>query len=75
MCRVDIDECLSQPCQHGGSCIQPTINMYRCMCTPGYTGTNCEQIINNCASNPCQSWQICTNAVNNFTLAFKMLKS
>ena len=39
---VDIDECLSNPCQHGGSCAD-TINGYTCSsCEAGYVGPDCE---------------------------------
>jgi hypothetical protein len=39
-CIIDIDECLSSPCQHGTCHDLP--NAYRCTCDHGYTGTNCE---------------------------------
>ena len=38
----DIDDCVSGPCQHGGSCTDG-INMVTCDCTgTGYTGSYCE---------------------------------
>ncbi|XP_070575405.1 uncharacterized protein [Ptychodera flava] len=37
----DTDECLSSPCQNGGTC-QDLISSYRCICPVGYNGTNCE---------------------------------
>ena len=39
---VDIDECLSSPCENGGTCSTPQLNMFSCKCAAGYTGTNCE---------------------------------
>ena len=39
---ADINECDSSPCQHGGVCSMPLLNMYNCSCTPGYNGINCE---------------------------------
>lgn len=39
--RVDINECLSFPCQNGGSCLN-LINSFQCQCLPGYTGIHCE---------------------------------
>ena len=39
---VDIDECSSSPCENGGTCSTPQLNMFSCKCAAGYTGTNCE---------------------------------
>lgn len=33
--------------------------MYRCTCLPGYTGTNCQSLIDQCASKPCRNNAIC----------------
>ena len=39
---ADIDECISEPCHHGGRCVD-RINKYVCICDDtGYTGLNCE---------------------------------
>jgi hypothetical protein len=40
-CTV-INNCVSAPCQHGGSC-STGINVFHCACPPGYTETICEQ--------------------------------
>ena len=37
----DINECLSNPCQNGGTCFDG-INQYTCVCLLGFTGTFCE---------------------------------
>ena len=33
--------------------LQDRVNGYYCECLDGYTGTNCEVEINECAVNPC----------------------
>ena len=38
---VDINECLSSPCQNNGTCNNLS-NKYTCTCAPGYEGTNCQ---------------------------------
>ena len=38
---IAIDECLSNPCQNGGT-YQDGDNSYECTCPSGYHGTNCE---------------------------------
>ena len=38
---LETDECLSAPCQNGGTCTD-LINAYNCTCEEGYEGTNCE---------------------------------
>ncbi|XP_035659266.1 uncharacterized protein LOC118404302 [Branchiostoma floridae] len=45
------DECLSQPCQNGGHCIDGD-NRYSCQCAPGYTGVNCETL----DGATCEAW-------------------
>ena len=38
---VGIDECESQPCASGGYC-EDYVYGYKCKCTTGYTGFQCE---------------------------------
>ena len=38
---TDIDECLSNPCQNGGTCYDK-IGKYVCRCMKGFEGVNCE---------------------------------
>ena len=46
---LDIDDCASAPCQHGGTCTDE-INGYSCECSAGYTGNDCQtgKILNIC---------------------------
>ena len=41
MCDIaDVDECESDPCKNGGSCVDHP-NKYSCDCVQGYTEYNC----------------------------------
>ncbi|XP_038072708.1 uncharacterized protein LOC119741108 isoform X2 [Patiria miniata] len=48
------DNCSPNPCSHGGSC-QQVIGGYRCNCTEGWGGVNCnrELLRSSCSSRPC----------------------
>nr|XP_018671827.1 fibropellin-1-like isoform X2 [Ciona intestinalis] len=56
--------CASRPCQNNGECIVMETE-YRCNCSPGYNGINCE--IDLCASNPCQNGGTCNKVPGNYT--------
>ncbi|KAI8500542.1 hypothetical protein Bbelb_221080 [Branchiostoma belcheri] len=49
---TDINECTDKPCQHGTCANQ--VGGYKCTCSDGWTGQNCQQDINECADKPCQ---------------------
>ena len=38
---IDTNDCLTNPCQHDGSC-KDGINGYTCSCVAGYEGADCE---------------------------------
>lgn len=38
---LDIDDCLSQPCVNGGTCVDGA-NFYSCMCLSGFSGLTCQ---------------------------------
>uniref|UniRef100_A0A3Q2DSS2 Neurocan core protein n=1 Tax=Cyprinodon variegatus TaxID=28743 RepID=A0A3Q2DSS2_CYPVA len=42
MFPADIDDCQSNPCQNGGTCIDE-INSFVCLCLPSYGGATCEK--------------------------------
>ena len=46
-CEIDIDECASNPCQHGATC-EDAVNSFNCICMPGFAGTSCEINIDEC---------------------------
>ncbi|XP_057176648.1 versican b isoform X2 [Triplophysa rosa] len=43
----DIDECESNPCHNGATCIDGE-NSFECLCLPSYSGTLCEQDTQTC---------------------------
>ena len=51
-CELEIDECLSTPCEHNGVCTDSLAD-YSCECLPGFEGNNCEIVLDPCASEPC----------------------
>ena len=60
-CSLDLDSCLSAPCETGARCINLMGNdSYACMCPPGFEGSNCRENINDCAPvNPCVNGGTC----------------
>ncbi|CAH1240065.1 VCAN [Branchiostoma lanceolatum] len=46
------NECVRKPCQYG-SC-ENKDGGYKCTCSPGWTGQNCQQDINECTRKACQ---------------------
>eukprot|EP00058_Branchiostoma_floridae_P006239 XP_002591727.1 hypothetical protein BRAFLDRAFT_80821 [Branchiostoma floridae] len=49
---TDLNECAKKACKHGNC--QKKDDGYKCTCSPGWTGLNCNQDINECTGNPCQ---------------------
>ncbi len=52
MCRTNINECASNPCRNGATCVDG-VDSFSCTCVAGYSGVLCQTDINECASNPC----------------------
>ena len=46
-CEIEINECLSVPCQNGGTCIDNE-GAFTCLCLPEFSGALCEEIIDQC---------------------------
>ncbi|CAH1245919.1 NOTCH1 [Branchiostoma lanceolatum] len=55
----EINECESNPCQHGGTCLDH-VNSYNCACHIGYAGDLCENVINYCDPDPCPFGWTCS---------------
>ncbi len=62
--------CVCNPCQHGGTCSttssSSSSSFYTCSCSLGFTGSNCETNVDECASGPCQNGASCTDGINGF---------
>ncbi|XP_005082151.1 protein crumbs homolog 2 isoform X1 [Mesocricetus auratus] len=61
-CSVDVDECASGPCLHGGSC-QDLPSSFQCHCRDGYTGLTCQEDVDECRSEPCLHGGTCSDSV------------
>ena len=57
--------CNRLPCKNGGSCQEKKDGSAICLCSPGYTGPDCSQDVDECASSPCQNGGFCVNATGN----------
>ena len=42
-CEVNIDECVENPCEFGGTCVDG-VNQYTCNCTLDRMGQNCTEV-------------------------------
>ncbi|KAM6972404.1 slit homolog 1 protein-like [Aplochiton taeniatus] len=51
--------CMSGPCQNQGTCQPDPLELYACVCAPGFTGKYCETPVDVCASNPCTNGGTC----------------
>ena len=61
-CTEDVDECVTRPCQNGGSCTNLEGD-YQCRCGDGFTGKNCQfrMGVSQCTPNPCPDNLICAD--------------
>ncbi len=49
MRRSQRNECTSNPCRHGGTCVD-TYSSFVCLCTDNWAGNTCEEDVNECAA-------------------------
>ncbi|XP_043397860.1 protein eyes shut homolog [Chelonia mydas] len=59
---MEIDECGSNPCKHGGTCID-SIGHFKCTCLMGFEGEKCELDIDACLfyNISCTSEELCVD--------------
>ncbi|XP_061636287.1 neurocan core protein isoform X3 [Phyllopteryx taeniolatus] len=62
---VENNPCQTNPCLHGGSCLQEG-DGYSCYCPQGFSGESCEIDIDDCQSNPCRNGGTCIDEINSF---------
>ncbi|XP_067681709.1 sushi, von Willebrand factor type A, EGF and pentraxin domain-containing protein 1-like [Haliotis asinina] len=61
----DTDACISDPCFHG-DCTDE-LGGYRCTCSGGFTGENCDINIDDCGGNICANNATCVDDVEGYT--------
>ncbi|XP_064792261.1 sushi, nidogen and EGF-like domain-containing protein 1 isoform X1 [Oncorhynchus masou masou] len=66
----DMDECLSGPCKHGGTC-EDQPGSYYCHCQHGFRGQDCEIEQDRCESSPCLNGGVCRGSRNNYLCVCK----
>ncbi|KAI6653805.1 EGF-like domain-containing protein [Oopsacas minuta] len=55
-----------EPCSNGAVCKQKEVHEFSCDCVAGYEGVLCENEIDECQTNYCESGE-CVDLLNNFT--------
>ncbi|KAH3851971.1 delta-like protein 1 [Dreissena polymorpha] len=65
-CEREVDDCLSRPCQNGGSCVDVG-NGYQCNCPVSYTGKRCDIRAESCEKNPCKNGATCVEGQGSYS--------
>ncbi|XP_076085379.1 uncharacterized protein LOC143056181 [Mytilus galloprovincialis] len=58
--------CVSKPCQNGGSC-QTSTSGFKCICAAGYAGSSCQNVVDHCKPDPCLHSGWCVSTTNGYT--------
>lgn len=64
-CESDIDECMENPCENGGSCFN-NLGGFLCHCTEGFSGLHCSIVDNECQTVECSNGGTCWNIQGGF---------
>ncbi|XP_066533870.1 protocadherin Fat 4 [Hoplias malabaricus] len=64
-CESDIDECLENPCENGGTCYNNP-GGFLCHCTEGFSGLQCAVVDNECQTVVCSNGGTCWNIQGGF---------
>ena len=54
------------PCLNGGLCTDGLAS-FTCHCTPGFTGVQCQEEVDECASSPCLNDGTCVDLIDLYT--------
>ncbi len=68
-CQEDINECLSNPCLNGATCLEG-VNTYDCLCPAGFHGSHCESEIDECSYGYCKNFAFCQDLFNAYRFVF-----
>lgn len=60
------DGCGRNPCQHGGHCVVDTPGQFSCHCSAGFSGSMCQDNIDDCVSYPCLNGGACLDGVDGY---------
>ncbi|XP_041807417.1 protein HEG [Chelmon rostratus] len=59
--------CVSNPCMNGGMCVSDKEHQYTCHCQQAWTGTTCNQDVDECERDPCPVGSRCVNTRGSFS--------
>ena len=62
----NLSPCDSNPCFYGGKCNVANELNFTCECPVGYVGAHCEEDINECSSDPCESTGMCIDGFGSY---------
>lgn len=62
----DENNCLSEPCQNNGSCID-RMKDFLCVCPSGFSGVTCGENNDDCGGHVCSNGATCVDGVNAYT--------
>ena len=53
-------------CRNSGQCLDAGSTHY-CRCQAGYTGSYCQEQVDECSPNPCQNGAVCTDYLGGYS--------